>query len=375
MQHYNITHLNSYFISSPLHAELVSALDKAGLAQKVFVPVQRATHIGKNKPEELLNSEVIYDHCFNTADRYLWPMKMYKIWSSFQKHFQNSHPHFIHAHSLIANGLIAYWAFKRWGTPYMVSVRYTDVHVFMERSWWFRKTGIKILEHAQAIMLLSPSYKDVQLKHFFSEKAYEAIADKSFIIPNGINDFWIENRKLKEKQSEIPTVIFVGNVGKRKNLSTLIRACDILYKEGFNLKLIVVGDGPLLNAAKSKPHQSWIDFHGRVASRDILLQLYRQADILVVPSLIETFGLVYPEAMSQGLPVIYTRDQGFDGFFPDGQVGYAVNPHSPQDIAEKIEQVFSDYERISANAFEASKNFSWNVVTEKLIQLYQSIHQ
>jgi glycosyltransferase involved in cell wall biosynthesis len=91
---------------------------------------------------------------------------------------------------------------------------------------------------------------------------------------------------------------------------------------------------------------------------------------LVLPSLLETFGLVYPEAMSQGLPVIYTRGQGFDGHYPDGHVGYAINPNDPRDIAEKIKVIFSDYLRFSTNAFNASLDFSWDKIVDKLLEVY-----
>lgn len=374
MQKVNITHLNSYFIASPLHAELLSALDKEGLAQKVFVPVQKAALVGKNKPEGLLNSEVVYEHCFSTADRYLWPLKMLKIWLAFKK-FHQKHPAGLHhAHTLIVNGLIAYWAKRKWGVPYIVTIRNTDLNFFFRYLPFFRGIGLKVLQEAAHIVAVSPAYRNKQLAGHFSSEVHQAIFAKSTVIPNGINDFWIQRRQQKTTQSKTPTIIFVGRLDKNKNLPTLIKSCKHLYGSGFQIKLIVVGDGPLLPALKEKQHIFPVEFYGKITQREKILALYRQSDLLVVPSHAETFGLVYPEAMSQGLPVIYTKNQGFDGFFPDGHAGFAVNPHSPQDIAGKIKLIFADYEQMSANALEASKEFAWNVITDKLIQLYQSIH-
>jgi glycosyltransferase involved in cell wall biosynthesis len=370
-----ITHLNSYFIASRLHAELVSALDKAGIAQKVFVPVQKAGLVGKNKPEGLLNSEVVYDHCFNTLDRYLWPLKMQKIWLAFKKFYQKHPASLNHAHTLIVNGLIAYWAKQKWDIPYVVTIRNTDLNFFFRYLPFFRGIGLKVLQEAAHIVAVSPAYRNKQLAKHFSGEVHQAILDKSTVIPNGINDFWIQHRQQKTAQSKTPTIIFVGRLDKNKNLPTLIKSCKILSGNGFQVKLMVVGDGPLLPTLRAKQYDFPVEFYGKITQREKILALYRQSDLLVVPSHAETFGLVYPEAMSQGLPVIYTRDQGFDGFFPDGQVGFAVNPNSPQDIAGKIKLIFADYEQMSANALDASKEFSWNIVTEKLIQLYQSIHQ
>ena len=55
-----------------------------------------------------------------------------------------------------------------------------------------------------------------------------------------------------------------------------------------------------------------------------------------MPSYTESFGLVYAEAMSQKLPVIYSKGQGFDGQFEEGLVGYHVSPYDVKDIANGI---------------------------------------
>jgi len=62
--------------------------------------------------------------------------------------------------------------------------------------------------------------------------------------------------------------------------------------------------------------------------------------------------------MSQGLPVIYTRGQGFDGQFSEGEVGYSVDPNSPDEIASKIKAVLGDYERLSKRALEAADRYT-----------------
>ncbi len=368
----SITHISSYFIASPLHSELVVALDKRGLRQQVFVPVQHAEHVNRNLPKELRQSNIYYSQCFNTLHRYLWPLKMLRIWRSFKKQYEKHPPKLIHAHSLFANGLIAYWAHKKWGSDYVVSVRFTDLHFFLEKALLFKKTALKILLHSRAIVFLSPAYRNEQIKRFFNDKEYQMILGKSAVIPNGINPFWLSNRQFSNGPKSKRKLVFVGSLIKRKNLSTLIKACDHLNKEGFYIELGVVGNGPLFKSIKKLPRITKVDFLGKVSDKSRLLEVYRQSDMLVVPSFIETFGLVYPEAMSQGLPVIYTRGQGFDGYFPDGHVGYAVNPKNPHEIAEKIKLVYQDYDRISTNAFNESALFSWENVSDKLISLYKN---
>ena len=58
-----------------------------------------------------------------------------------------------------------------------------------------------------------------------------------------------------------------------------------------------------------------------------------------MPSIHESFGRVYAEAMTQGVPVIYSKGQGFDGIYPDGHVGYSVPSRNPEYIAECIKNI------------------------------------
>ena len=82
----------------------------------------------------------------------------------------------------------------------------------------------------------------------------------------------------------------------------------------------------------------------------------------MLPSLTESFGLVYAEALTQGLPVIYSAGQGFDQQFPEGFVGYHVNPLSPEDIVCQIQQVIKEYDSLQPHCGEAAAQFSQDAV-------------
>ena len=100
------------------------------------------------------------------------------------------------------------------------------------------------------------------------------------------------------------------------------------------------------------------------------MPLYRAADIFLLPSGRETFGLVYAEALSQGLPVLYTRGQGFDGQFPDGEVGFAIDPNDPNATANAAERILKNYARFSAAAVRGSRKFDW----DEIAQTYQAFY-
>ena len=92
-----------------------------------------------------------------------------------------------------------------------------------------------------------------------------------------------------------------------------------------------------------------------------------------MPSKHETFGLVYAEAISQGLPIIYTREQGFDGQFKEGEVAYSVQYDSAEEIAEKIELIIKDYETVSKTCIERVNRFDWNKIADKYLKIYYDI--
>ncbi|GAF71811.1 unnamed protein product, partial [marine sediment metagenome] len=99
---------------------------------------------------------------------------------------------------------------------------------------------------------------------------------------------------------------------------------------------------------------------------------YRESDIFIMPSQKETFGLVYGEAMSQGLPIIYSKGQGIDGYFKEGKVGYSVNPNDTNDIIKKIELILENYHNISKNCHDMVEKFSWENIARTYHNIYMS---
>lgn len=104
--------------------------------------------------------------------------------------------------------------------------------------------------------------------------------------------------------------------------------------------------------------------------REKILEIMDNCDIFVMPSHRETFGLVYIEAMSRGLPVVYTKGQGIDGFFEEGEIGYPVDPAETNAIVTAIENIIMNYSNISKNCIVNSKAFNWSSVSNEYIKLY-----
>ena len=77
--------------------------------------------------------------------------------------------------------------------------------------------------------------------------------------------------------------------------------------------------------------------------------------------------------MTQGLPVIYTRGQGFDGQFPEGMVGFSVDSHDAEELAENIVKVCERYAELSKNCIEKVQKFRWSKIIESYRQIYSQI--
>jgi glycosyltransferase involved in cell wall biosynthesis len=146
----------------------------------------------------------------------------------------------------------------------------------------------------------------------------------------------------------------------------------VLREKGYDLSLTVVGkvaDQKIYETIKEDPYTQCLP----AQPKEALINLYRKHDIFVMPSFTESFGLVYAEAMSQGLPVIYSKEQGFDHQFPEGTVGYHVSPYDPQEVAEGIEKVISRYAQIAPQTSPCAKQFNWSEITHIYHRIYHKI--
>lgn len=367
----NLLHINSYYTSRILHSNFVKSISKYDIFQTVYVPVGKKSELGKYEIPELNNIKFIYSKCFNSFSRLLWPLKIFLIWIDIKLKINLSNTELIHAHSLMVNGLIAFFIKKKTGIPYIVTIRNSDINFFIKGFILFKPIAEKILINADSIIMLSPAYRDVQLKSSINKCVYRKIFNKIEIVPNGIDDFWLEGIDSVTVKKSNREILFVGEINQNKNIEGLINAYEILNNRGFKTTLNVVGNGPLLKKIKQKNKK--INFYGQVQDKTQLREIYRSSDILVVPSFKESFGLVYPEAMSQGLPVIYSKGQGFDGFFEDGYVGYAIDPYNPKDIADKIKLVLNNHSVTSNNAYVEATKFSWTNQAKTILSLYENV--
>jgi glycosyltransferase involved in cell wall biosynthesis len=144
--------------------------------------------------------------------------------------------------------------------------------------------------------------------------------------------------------TEKTVVLFVGRLVSIKGIDALLRAFQAIQEE--ELTFVIIGDGPLQKKVmEAKEKDSRIEYR-RFVPHEELPRYYHAADLLVLPSTYEAWGLVINEAMNAGLPIITTTNVGAAGeIVRDGCNGYVIAPDDPDAIYEKILELHRDPEK------------------------------
>lgn len=301
-------------------------------------------------------------------------IKEKKIFKDFYELYNNKNFNILHAHTLFSNGYIALKAKKYLQIPYIVAVRDMDVNVFLKYRFYLRGLGMEILKEAEKIIFISKSYKDLVISKYVPHKMKKEFRKKSVVIPNGINSYYLDNKYYRPPLNveRAINIITVGYISKRKNQLTVCEAVKMLNESGIKAYYTVIGkvlNNKIFVKLKKYSFINYIPF----LSKEKLINEYRKADIYVMPSITETFGLTYVEAMSQGLPVIYSKGQGVDGYFNEGDIGYHVNSLNPENIKNKIIDIINNYGEMSKNCLELADRFNWSDIVSEYFNIYTQI--
>ena len=110
--------------------------------------------------------------------------------------------------------------------------------------------------------------------------------------------------------------------------------------------------------------------------RDEIVGYYQAADVCVIPSYYESFGLVAVEALACGTPVIATRVGGLQYTVRDGETGYLISWRCPEAFAERLEALLANDDlrvRFGRAARDSVRPFDWRAVTAQIIDIYEDL--
>lgn len=387
MNNISVLHIANSYGGTDVYKNLISSIDNLGVCQIMYVPLNPANH--SREGNHLLdfkcrNSSIIYSKSLKSYHSYFYNLKINTILKNLLHNVDISRISIIHSFSLCVDGAVAYELYKMYGIPYIVTIRNTDLNTYYKWFKWKRKYFFEIMNHATKIIFISPQYVNKLKKECLTQEENNIIENKYNVIPNGIDNIFLNNIDLHERKLNTPIkVIFAASFQKGKNLTQLINAIDLLNNAGYNIVLNAFGKG-LANRKNDKSYideleqlannKDWITLNDSITHNDLLRKL-RESDIFAMPSKPETFGLVYVEALTQGLPILYTKDEGVDGYFDYGKVGYSVDPYDINDITSKLKMIILDYDLITKNIRELNlyKSFNWDIIAQKYIYIYNSI--
>ena len=313
-------------------------------------------------------------HILRPSDRVFYRHKIRRVsrdiaWQTTREDFD-----IMHAHTLYSDGGVALRFSRLRSIPYVVTVRNTDLNLFAKFRPDLSRERNNILANAAQITVLSPAYAD-RLCKLVGRSMSQSVMRKVTVIPNGIEQHWFDDTTRVVPRSHHVRLLFVGSFDRGKNVSRLLDAVAIIARSQ-PIELTLVGGGGnhagVVESKLASGRFSFASFLGRIDDPDELRKVYRDHDIFVMPSLHETFGLVYIEALSQGLPIIHSHMEGVDGFFEKTGVAFAVDPRDTKDIARKLSSSLSTYRSVGPKCREQAKRFQWSGIAQEYLQVYRS---
>lgn len=202
---------------------------------------------------------------------------------------------------------------------------------------------------------------------------------KLIYIPNGVN-VEIFNPAIPPIFKERKFIfLFVGKLTKTKGILYLLKAFKKLKKDYNNVNLILVGSGApstVKELKKEARNDEDIKFLG-VKPADEIKSYYTSCDVFVMSSLSEGFGIANLEAMACAKPVISTKVGGIVDVVIDGQTGFLVEPANSDELYLAMKKFLDKPDLVGIMGESARKravkNFSWDIVAEKLHNAYKLI--
>ena len=218
--------------------------------------------------------------------------------------------------------------------------------------------------------------KDDLIRH------YGAVPERIGVISCGVNLelFHPVNKEMARQQLGLvdsKIILFVGRIEPLKGIDQLLKAMTYL-KNGQRPKLVIIGGDEhsqyelerLQKLARALQVQDSVTFLGLV-KQERMPYLYSAADVCVVPSYYESFGLVALESLACGTPVVATDVGNLKGIIRQGETGYVIIDNTPQRLADKIALLLSrpNHDKKSAFSIRASVNdFGWAKIAVEIAE-------
>lgn len=224
--------------------------------------------------------------------------------------------------------------------------------------------------------VIAPSDK---LKHLLQDFG---VTTPITTIPTGIKLKRFEHLKsgFLQKKYHIPLktkkMLFIGRLGKEKNVEFLLQVARIISSKQRDVYLIVIGDGPNRKALEELAHNLDISDHVKFTgylSHDEVIQTLADVDVFVFSSLTDTQGVVLFEAAAASLPIVMVRDEGLSDIVVDNHNGF-ITSEDYGEFASRVELLFSNAQ-LSEKMGKRSQNIVQHFSIENQTRILQDLYE
>ncbi len=264
-----------------------------------------------------------------------------------------------------------------------------SISIFKKAGTWYQKIG-NMYRRWVVPVVVRRSKRVVTVSNFEKEriKKIMGLGDNLVAIYNGVGEHFkkIEDKTVLEaakKKYHLPDnfMFFLGNTDPKKNTPNVLKAfADFNQQSTQKFKLVMLDyeENALQNILNSIGHpelRSDIFLTGYVPNKD-LPAIINQCKVFLYPSLRESFGIPILEGMACGVPVITSNTSSMPEIA--GDAAFIVDPHKPSEITSALQQIVSDsglYNALCLKGIERSKKFSWRIMAEQNLKLYQEVYK
>lgn len=343
-----------YFFDSAVHNQLINNLCTVTSSKStVFIASDKVDIVKTN------TRSIFYNYKFPPLCKYFLLFRSILSFIYIKKITNLNSFSYIFCHSLVVDGLIGFLIYLFTKKPYVLMIRQTDLYFYHKYFFHFRLIYLFIVKQSCCIGFTSFALRDKFLSIYGNK-----YSTKLKVWPNGVDKIWLDNNSpsniINSHTSHIKRVIFVGRYNKNKNLLNLYSSVKELNSNEIIVELHFVGgsSAALFKMLRLNILPDWIVNHG-ILEKGSISNLFDLSDCLCVPSFRESFGLVYIEALSRGIPVIYSKGQAIDKFFDKHT--FPVNPKSITSISRAITCAIS-----TPRVFVDISNFNWRSISKNI---------
>ncbi|SEO24262.1 Glycosyltransferase involved in cell wall bisynthesis [Amphibacillus marinus] len=280
----------------------------------------------------------------------------------------------VHSHYIFPSGWLGLMTKKVYRSRFIVTAHGGDVDRMPRKHPWIAKRSERILAEADEVIAVGEALAQAL------RKGFNVSTEKLTILNMGVNREIFKAidgqkaRKILNLSEHKIIILFVGNLIEAKGIEDLLMACQQLATK-YDLECHLIGakkEPEFLNQLMKEVSDDFQVHHA--TNQTAIATWLSAADVFVLPSHLEGFGLAALEAMSCRTPVIGTNVGGLSYLLDDG-AGLKVPPYRPDVLAEGIERVISDHglsEKLIQNGEEKAKQFDQQLIIAKLIKLYNN---